>query len=162
MKKNIFLKILLFATILLSNALFADGSKDLYPSGAPGLPAYLQSSTESTVNWVVIIKDRNYHFKYNPLKTLDEQNVSKQAKIIIGLLFRDYWATEEQKSKIVAKQNYEREKLIKEQKNLFKYKNRNMKESEIINCEEKFLQEPKDNIFKRIFKRIKCIFKLKN
>ena len=56
----------------------------------------------------------------------------------------------------------EREKLIKEQKNLFKYKNRNMKESEIINCEEKFLQEPKDNIFKRIFKRIKCIFKLKN
>ena len=61
-----------------------------------------------------------------------------------------------------AKQNYEREKLIKEQKNLFKYKNRNMKESEIINCEEKFLQEPKDNIFKRIFKRVKCIFKLKN
>ena len=36
------------------------------------------------------------------------------------------------------------------------------KESEIINCEEKFLQEPKDNIFKRIFKRVKCIFKLKN
>ena len=108
------------------------------------------------------MQDRDYHFKYNPLKTLDEQNVSKQAKIIIGLLFRDYWATEEQKSKIVAKQNYEREKLIKEQKNLFKYKNRNMKESEIINCEEKFLQEPKDNIFKRIFKRIKCIFKLKN
>ena len=99
------------------------------------------------------MQDRDYHFKYNPLKTLDEQNVSKQAKIIIGLLFRDYWATEEQKSKIVA---------IKEQKNLFKYKNRNMKESEIINCEEKFLQEPKDNIFKRIFKRIKCIFKLKN
>ena len=108
------------------------------------------------------MQDRDYHFKYNPLKTLDEQNVSKQAKIIIGLLFRDYWATEEQKSKIVAKQNYEREKLIKEQKNLFKYKNRNMKESEIINCEEKFLQEPKDNIFKRIFKRVKCIFKLKN
>ena len=108
------------------------------------------------------MQDRDYHFKYNPLKTLDEQNVSKQAKIIIGLLFRDYWATEEQKSKIVAKQNYEREKLIKEQKNLFIYKNRNMIESEIINCEEKFLQEPKDNIFKRIFKRIKCIFKLKN
>lgn len=50
MKKNRFLKILLFATILLSNALFADGSKDFYPSGAFGLPAYLQSSTESTVN----------------------------------------------------------------------------------------------------------------
>ena len=106
--------------------------------------------------------NKEYNFDYDPEKTLDEQNVSKRTKAIIGLLFRDYWATEEQKSKIVAKQNYEREKLIKEQKNLFKYKNRNMKESEIINCEEKFLQEPKDNIFKRIFKRIKCIFKLKN
>ena len=53
------------------------------------------------------MQDRDYHFKYNPLKTLDEQNVSKQAKIIIGLLFRDYWATQEQKSKIVPKQKNE-------------------------------------------------------
>lgn len=59
-------------------------------------------------------------------KTLDEQNVSKTAKAIIAILFRDYWATEIQKEKIISKQNYDRMKLEEERKarynsnNLFK------------------------------------------
>ncbi|WP_052257511.1 DUF11 domain-containing protein [Kaistella jeonii] len=43
--------LLVFATILCSNSLFADGSKDLYPSGAVGLRAYLRSSLTPTENW---------------------------------------------------------------------------------------------------------------
>lgn len=58
----------------------------------------------------------NYHFIYNPSKTLNEQNVSKIAKGIIAILFRDYWATNIQKEKIIAKQNYDR-RIIEEQKN---------------------------------------------
>lgn len=61
------------------------------------------------------MQNKNYNFKYDPSKTLDEQDVSKQAKSIIGLLFRDYWATDSQRHKILAKQNYERQK-IKEEK----------------------------------------------
>ena len=57
----------------------------------------------------------NYHFIYNPSKTLNEQNVSKIAKGIIAILFRDYWATNIQKEKIIAKQNYDR-RIIEEQK----------------------------------------------
>ena len=38
--------------------------------------------------------NNDYSFKYNPNKTLDEQNVSKTAKAIIAILFRDFWATE--------------------------------------------------------------------
>lgn len=34
--------------------------------------------------------NKDYIFEYNPRKTLNEQNVSKTAKAIIGLLFRDY------------------------------------------------------------------------
>ena len=44
--------------------------------------------------------NKEYIFKYNPNKTLDEQDVSKIAKAIIAILFRDYWATEIQKEKI--------------------------------------------------------------
>lgn len=51
MKKNAFFKMLLFATVLCSNFLFADGSKDLYPANATGLRAYIRSSTSPTVNW---------------------------------------------------------------------------------------------------------------
>lgn len=70
--------------------------------------------------------NEDYIFKYNPNKTLDEQNVSKTAKAIIAILFRDYWATEIQKEKIINKQNYDRMKLEEEKKrrynldNLFK------------------------------------------
>jgi len=46
----------------------------------------------------------------------DEQNVSKRAKAILGILFRDYWATEIQREKIITKQNYDRMKLEEEKR----------------------------------------------
>lgn len=70
--------------------------------------------------------NKEYIFRYNPNKTLDEQNVSKTAKAIIAILFRDYWATEIQKEKIITKQNYDRKQLEEKKKerynsdNLFK------------------------------------------
>lgn len=56
-------------------------------------------------------QNKEYKFEYNPNKTLDEQNISKRAKAIIGILFRDYWATDKQREKIIAKQKYDRNKL---------------------------------------------------
>ena len=76
--------------------------------------------------------NKEYVFKYNPNETLDEQNVSKTAKAIIAILFRDYWATEIQKEKIINKQNYDRMKLEEEKKirynpdNLFKSNEKNV------------------------------------
>lgn len=61
-------------------------------------------------------KDEKYDFKYDNNKTLDEQNVSKQAKIIIAIFFRDYWATDTQKQKILKMQKEERQKLDNEKR----------------------------------------------
>ena len=58
----------------------------------------------------------DYTFIYNPDKTLEEQNVSKLTKGIIAILFRDYWATERQREKIIAKQNYYRMKFEEQKK----------------------------------------------
>ena len=55
--------------------------------------------------------NKNYSFTYDENKTLDEQNVSEIAKAIIAILFRDYWATKEQRYIIIKKQQE-----IKEQK----------------------------------------------
>ena len=60
--------------------------------------------------------DNDYTFNYDTSKTLEEQNVSDITKGIIILLFRDYWATEIQRNKIIAKQNYDRMKLEEEKK----------------------------------------------
>lgn len=60
--------------------------------------------------------NKDYKFYFNPNKTLEQQNVSKRARAILGILFRDYWATEIQREKIIAKQNYDRMKLEEEKR----------------------------------------------
>ena len=60
--------------------------------------------------------NNEYTFNYDPSKTLEEQNVSNITKGIIILLFRDYWATEIQRNKIIAKQNYDRMNLEEKKK----------------------------------------------
>lgn len=78
--------------------------------------------------------NKEFNFTYDMNKTLDEQNVSKKAKTIIAILFRDYWATDTQREKIKAKEEYDRK--IKEQEkynpdNLFK--NNNIEKESILN-----------------------------
>lgn len=67
--------------------------------------------------------NKEYNFEYDPQKTLKEQNVSNITKGIIILLFRDYWAIEMQKNKIIAKQNYDRMKLEEKKKEKYNLDN---------------------------------------
>ena len=99
-------------------------------------------------------------FVYNPNKTLEEQNVSETARTIIAILFRDYWATETQKEKIIAKQNYDRKKIKEEKYNYNNLFNKNKKETEIqeeIKNNEVDIIPYKESIFKRIINKIKDI-----
>lgn len=59
--------------------------------------------------------NKEYNFTYDMNKTLDEQNVSKKAKTIIAILFRDYWATDVQREEIKAKEKYDRLKIKKKE-----------------------------------------------
>ncbi|MBQ3408604.1 MAG: hypothetical protein IJH12_05310 [Clostridia bacterium] len=106
--------------------------------------------------------NKNYTFNYNPDKTLQEQNVSKTTRIIIGILFRDYWATEEQRDKIVKFQQQERMRAEKEKEekysteNLFK---NNIKTSENENNEVALVEYKKDKWYKRLIMKINKFFK---
>ena len=44
--------------------------------------------------------DKNYKFNINPKISLSKQNVSQEASAIIVTLFRDYFATSEQRIKL--------------------------------------------------------------
>ena len=63
--------------------------------------------------------NNSYKFKYNPLKSLDEQNVSRIGKTIIAILYRDYWATDVQRNRILAKEQNDRKKLEEEKRNIY-------------------------------------------
>jgi len=107
--------------------------------------------------------NKDYVFEYDPKKTLNEQNVSKTAKAIIGILFRDYWATETQKDKIISKQKYDRQQIeVKKQEkynpdNIFKNKSLNPNQERTINNTVAMITY-KESIFKKILNKIKSIF----
>ena len=74
--------------------------------------------------------NKNYSFTYDENKTLDEQNVSEIAKAIIAILFRDYWATKEQRYVIIKKQQEIKEKKQKELMAKFE-QNKNIPEKDL-------------------------------
>ncbi len=102
--------------------------------------------------------NKEYKFIYNPEKTLDEQNVSKRAKAIIGLLFRDYWATDVQREKIIIKQKNDRFVLEEQKKSLYDVKNIFRKRN--INNETKVKEVTEMIVYKENFIK-KCINKIK-
>ena len=103
----------------------------------------------------------NYKFNYDLDKTLDEQDVSKIAKGIIAILFRDYWATDEQRQKIITKQNYDRNQIEKNNRlkynpdNVFKNKSN---VSNNIEYQSMKLTKYKEDLLSRLLKKIKKIF----
>ena len=118
-----------------------------------------------TIEMFKTYSDKKYIFSYDPSKTLDEQNVSKRAKAIIGILFRDYWATEVQREKIIRKQKNDRLILEEQKKSLYDieniFKKRNI-------CSETEAKEEitemvvyKANFITRVFNKIKKFLKIK-
>lgn len=104
----------------------------------------------------------DYDFFYNPYKTLDEQNISKRAKAIIAIIFKDYWATDIQREKIIAKQNYDRMQLEKEKQARYSSNDifKNKKIENIGNSTETYAMiEYKETFIDKIIKKIKKIFK---
>ena len=115
--------------------------------------------------------NKNYNFTYDENKTLDEQNVSEITKAIIAILFRDYWATKEQRYIIIKKQQEIKDQKQKELMAKFE-QNKNISEKDLKNVNvasdldididyargtnlETYKEE---NIFKRIISKIRGIF----
>lgn len=113
--------------------------------------------------------NKNYNFTYDENKTLDEQNVSEITKVIIAILFRDYWATKEQRYIIIKKQQEIKDQKQKELMVKFE-QNKNISEKDLkkVNVASDLdidyargtnLETYKEeNIFKRIISKIREIF----
>lgn len=114
--------------------------------------------------------DTNYSFKYNPELDLEKQNVSKLTQILIANLYIKYFADENEQENIKNKNLEELsqiEKNYQEQYNVETIFNKR-KEKSIIDgsfnnatdITSLAVVPNKENIFKRIFYKIKSILKL--
>ena len=131
----------------------------------------LRNMSESDINkipndMIEMFKENSnklHDFRYDFNKNFKEQNISKRAKMILAILFRDYWASPSQKEIIVARQNFERDRI--EMQKQEKYNINNIfKKNEIkkdIKTEEIQITNYRESIIKKIINKIKKIF-LKN
>ena len=115
--------------------------------------------------------NKNYSFKYDVDKTLEEQNVSEITKMIIAILCRDDWTTNEQRYIIIKKQREAREEQERQIRERIE-QNRQIKEDSLkvidvssdLDLDLDYSRGTnleiyrEDNIFKRIIGKIKGIF----
>ena len=101
--------------------------------------------------------DKNYVFKVNPAIDLSKQNISKEANAIIIMLYKEYFATEEQKIKIdkilennqIKKEHEKRDKYNTDE--IFKRKKKIEKNNEnmsVVEYKETFFVKFKNFIFR--------------
>ena len=104
-------------------------------------------------------------YEYNITKeSFDGKTMLDETAAILAILFRDYWATEKQKNKIINYHNTQREKIVNEIKEKYDpenvFKQRRIEEEKIDAKKENLsVVAYKENIFKRLFNKIKEIFK---
>ncbi len=108
--------------------------------------------------------DQNYEYKVIHIKDFQNQNMLIETRAMLAVLYRDYWADEEEKARI--KKQEQIEFLKQEKQKNEKYNNdvflekRKAKEENIIEKEaEKALVVYKESFLKKIIKKILSFFK---
>ncbi len=116
---------------------------------------------------IQVLKDKqnkDYYFKYDVNRELDDQNVSKYTKLMIAIFYRDYWSTQEEREEIKKyEKEYRLQKEILKSKNyintdIFNNKNNNVIKKENKETEKSIIKVDK-KWYRKMFSRLKNLFK---
>ena len=106
----------------------------------------------------------NYKTNINPNEDIDKQHLLKETEAILSLIYRSYWATDEEKKEFIIMDKHElaeKEKNIKEQyngKNIYQvFEER--KNINKITIDNNLMVVKKENFLKKLFNKILSIFK---
>jgi len=108
--------------------------------------------------------DKEYNYKLDMTKEFEEQQMSDITKAVLANIYRDYWATSEEKERIRAKEKYEWQKLEEEKRekynpdNIFKNK---QEETDVENTNLP-VEIKKETFFKKLISFIKGLFNKAN
>ena len=107
-------------------------------------------------------KNPEYDFYYDPSKTLAEQNVLYETKVLIAIICRDYLATDEEKQRIIEKEKQELIEYEKQQNEKYEIENVfKQNDKRKINDNNQELIEHKENIFTKFINNLKRILHIK-
>ena len=109
---------------------------------------------------------KTYNFQIDTEKPFEEQELLEETKAILANIFRDYWATDYQKQKIIEKENQDREEWERQKRekynpnDIFKKSNQEPEIEQEIHQDNVSMVEYKESFFRKIVNKIKCFFKL--
>ncbi len=125
---------------------------------------YIEKLPKKLLRFIKENMDISYEDNINQDTPIDKQNLKKDTKILLSLIYRNYWCDEDEKKKLMeedANKKREYEKEIYEKynpDNIFNNKNKVIEDIK-INEDEKQLLVPKETLFKKLINKIKSFFK---
>ena len=141
---------------------------ELYKNGLAEVDMILNYADEESINKIpksllkfIEENKSNYTPKIDPNKNLNEQDLLYETKVILSVLYRDYWASEDERKQLLKSEKQELIKIEnrKQEKynynNLFK-KNKNERKEDLQEIKSLVVRE---NLLKKILNKIKRIFK---
>jgi len=111
------------------------------------------------------IESKEYTFNYDNSKTLNEQNLKKETRGLIGLVYRDYICDSEERDEYIYRINNflkQQELEIREKynpDNVFKNKKSNINNAEEINQNISNMVVYKESFMKKIWNKIIGVFR---
>lgn len=128
---------------------------------------YLKKIPQKFIDFINENMDTNYEPNISKNIPINEQSLKKDTKVLLSLLYRDYWCDEERKLRLIkedieAKNTYEKELREKyNPDNIFKDKKGNVEDISSSQVQENVtsLIVYKENIFIKIINKIKAIFR---
>ncbi len=119
---------------------------------------YTEKLPQKLVKFLQDNRDTSYMPQFDYTKNLQECNLQKETKALLGIMYLKYWSQGQQKDeylKILEDNNKKHEAEIKE-----KYNTDNLFSNTKKSIEENTqMVEYKENIFQKIFNKIKAFFR---
>ena len=131
---------------------------------------YIKLLPKKFINFVTENMDKDYNPNIASNVPINKQDLKKDTRVLLSLIYRNYWCTQEEKERLINKDLEDKEQYEKEQRekynpdNIFKNKSKISENNTEIENEERHVQiaeykEPK--WYQKIFDKILKIFKIK-
>ena len=112
-------------------------------------------------------KSTNYNSNINPEIPLKEQELRQETKEMLGIIYRDYMCSKEERARLIREEKIELEHIEKEKRKKydkndnFENNNRNMEEKEKTDFKECNVIKYREPFIKRMLNKLKSIFRIK-
>lgn len=109
--------------------------------------------------------DNTYEYEVDKTKPFNEQKMLDKTKAIFAIIFRDYWASEYQRERILAKEKYDLQKLEEERRKKYNpddiFKDKEIKDTQLKQEDESksMILVNEEKWYNKVFNKIKSLFK---